>query len=186
MKKTLILLIALLLIVSGCGNKEEKTSDEESTKVKEVSKEETENKEEQEENKEEQEEETKKEDTSKNNATSTNTNTKKENTTSVDTSNKEQSVSTEQTKKEESISTTPTLGANEYYSVKTGKVHKYTFTYPDEATCVKKGDGEPYDVVYPIKPYVVFGCEQVKDANGNILWGEYFYSSTDESSIFYW
>lgn len=86
----------------------------------------------------------------------------------------------------DSKDSTVTLGENEYISLKDNKVHKYTFTYPDEATCIKNGDGVPYDVVYPVKPYALFGCEEVKDANGNILWGEYFHEYAEENSIFYY
>lgn len=78
------------------------------------------------------------------------------------------------------------LKENEYISLKDNQVHKYTFTYPDEETCVKLGDNEPYEVVYPVKPYAVFGCEEIKDANGNILWGEFFYEYADKESIFYY
>jgi len=89
-------------------------------------------------------------------------------------------------KKEEQENSKVTLGENEYISLKDNQVHKYTFTYPDEETCVKNGDNEPYEVVYPVKPYVVFGCEEIKDAEGNILWGEYFHERADGESIFYY
>lgn len=200
MKKTFIFILALLFIVCGCAKEEEKQNNEEGQKVEEVSKENKEENNKEEENKEEQREESKKEETSNNTETKKEESTKKPTTNKNDTiknstdktdakqentTKNEQSTSTE-VKKEEPVSKAPTLGANEYYSVKTGQVHKYTFTYPDKATCVKKGDDEPYNVVMPVKPYVVFGCEEIKDANGNILWGEYFYSSPDESAIFYW
>lgn len=79
-----------------------------------------------------------------------------------------------------------TLGENEYIRIEDNSVHKYTFTYPDKDTCVKNGDNEPYEILYPIRPYVTFGCEEIKDAEGNILWGEFFYEEAGEEYIFYY
>jgi len=96
--------------------------------------------------------------------------------TNIDTKDEEQSET----------SNTTILGENEYYAVKDGLVHKYTFTFDDEATCERDGDGVAYDTVYPVRPYIVYGCDEIKDANGNIKWGLYFMASTDASSVFYY
>lgn len=79
----------------------------------------------------------------------------------------------------------PSLGENMYIKVSDGKIHKYTYTYKEEATCNKNGD-EHFDEVNPTHPYVIYGCDKIKDAKGNILWGVYFYSAPDENSIFYY
>ncbi len=164
MKKHLILLLAILVLVSGCGKKEEKNDNDNKQTEPKVTENNTTNKQESTKKTEESTDKTKSTTTSK-------SSTKKKTTTKKTTT---------------SANTKVKLGKNEYISLKDNKVHKYTFTYPDEATCVKYGDNEPYDVVYPVKPYMVFGCEKVKDANGNILWGEYFMASTDASSKFYY
>lgn len=78
------------------------------------------------------------------------------------------------------------LGENEYYRVEDNTIHKYTFTYPDKETCIKLGDVEPYEILYPVKPYAVFDCEEIRDEEGNILWGEFFYEEPSEDYIFYY
>lgn len=96
-------------------------------------------------------------------------------------------TNTSETKKPtESTNNSSTLGANEYYSVKDGKIHKYTFTFTEKEACEKGGDAVAYDTVFPVKPYVVFGCDEIKDANGNILWGVYYLETTNENSKFYY
>lgn len=73
-----------------------------------------------------------------------------------------------------------------YKSVKTGKEHKYSYVYKDEETCKKRADGDAYDTVNPKHPYVAFGCEEIKNSSGAILWGVFFYKEADENSIFYY
>lgn len=90
--------------------------------------------------------------------------------------------STTSSSNESTSSTSTTLGANEYYAIKDGQVHKYTFTYSDESTCLNNAEGDAYGKV----SYSFFGCDEIKDANGNIKYGLYFMSSTSASSIFYY
>lgn len=73
-----------------------------------------------------------------------------------------------------------------YKSVKTGKEHKYSYVYKDEATCKKRGDSDAYDNVNPKHPYVAFGCEEIESSSGARLWGVFFYKEADDNSIFYY
>lgn len=98
------------------------------------------------------------------------------------------------TSKSKSTTTKPTrnmstIKAEEnhiYKSVKTGVEHKYSYIYNDEATCRKRADDDAFNTVNKIRPYVVFGCEEVQAKNGNKYWGAFFYEQTDEDSIFYY
>lgn len=73
-----------------------------------------------------------------------------------------------------------------YKSVKTGVEHKYSYIYNDEATCKKRADDDAFNTVNKIRPYVVFGCEEVQAKNGKKYWGAFFYEQADEDSIFYY
>lgn len=104
------------------------------------------------------------------------------------------STSTITTAKPKNTTTKPTrnmstIKAEEnhiYKSVKTGIEHKYSYIYNDEATCRKRADADAFDTVNKIRPYVVFGCEEVQAKNGNKYWGAFFYEQADEDSIFYY
>lgn len=109
------------------------------------------------------------------NVTENKTNDKNDNKTEEKTENKPENTENKE----------PSLGENMYIKVSDGKIHKYTYTYKEEATCNKNGD-EHFDEVNPTHPYVIYGCDKIKDAKGNILWGVYFYSAPDENSIFYY
>lgn len=154
MKKTICLLLIGLVLLSGCGNKNDN----------------------------------KKEETV--NDTNLTTEPTSEATTSEPTTKVEEKTSkkTEKSTKQTAKTTTTTakaLGKNMYIRVKDGKTHKYTYTYKDKTACNKNGD-EHFDVVNPTHPYVAFGCDEVKDSNGNTLWGVVFYKESDDASIFYY
>lgn len=91
-----------------------------------------------------------------------------------------------QTTKKTTTKKSTTEAKKVYKSVKTGKEHKYSFVYNDKATCIKKGDGDAFDIVNPKHPYAVFDCEEIEDANGKRLWGVVFYAQADDASIFYY
>lgn len=116
--------------------------------------------------------------------TTTSTTTASTTTTSATSTTKKTTTTSSTTKK--TTTATKAKEKNVYKSVKTGKEHKYTFVYSDETTCGKRGDADAFDIVNPVHPYVVFGCEEIEDSNGNRLWGVYFYEQADENSIFYY
>lgn len=161
MKKTICLLLIGLVLLSGCGNKNDNKKEESV------------------------------------NDTNLTTEPTSEAITTEPTTQKNEEKTTKKTAKtttkqrENKPSSTPTttaaktLGKNMYIRVKDGKAHKYTYTYKDKTACNKNGD-EHFDVVNPTHPYVAFGCDEVKDSNGNTLWGVFFYKESDEASIFYY
>lgn len=118
---------------------------------------------------------------SKNESSSSNETTSS-NSSASSSSSTSSTQSTTSSSNESTSSTSTTLGANEYYATKDGQVHKYTFTYSDESTCLNNAEGDAYGKV----SYSFFGCDEIKDANGNIKYGLYFMSSTSASSIFYY
>lgn len=79
------------------------------------------------------------------------------------------------------------LGKNEYIRVQDGSVHKYSYVYPDRATCRSKCEADHWDAYDNSGvEIVVFDCEQVKDSNGTVYWGMYYYTDTNENARFYW
>lgn len=125
-----------------------------------------------------------KDDLSKNDTKVTENNTVN-NTNNTNNKNENKTEEKNESKPENTEKKEPSLGENMYIKVSDGKIHKYTYTYKEEATCNKQGD-EHFDEVNPTHPYVIYGCDKIKDAKGNILWGVYFYSAPDENSIFYY
>lgn len=163
MKKTICLLLIGLVLLSGCGNKNDNKK-EESVNDTNLTTEPT---------------------------TEATTTKAEEKTTKKTEKSTKQTAKTTIKQGENKPSSTPTttaaktLGKNMYIRVKDGKAHKYTYTYKDKTACNKNGD-EHFDVVNPTHPYVAFGCDEVKDSNGNTLWGVFFYKEADEASIFYY
>lgn len=155
MKKTICLLLIGLVLLSGCGNKNDNKKEETVNDANLTT-----------------------EPTSEAITTEPTTQKNEEKTT------KKTEKSTKQTAKT-TTTTAKTLGKNMYIRVKDGKTHKYTYTYKDKTACNKNGD-EHFDVVNPTHPYVAFGCDEVKDSNGNTLWGVFFYKESDDASIFYY
>ena len=185
MKKTFILLLALLFIASGCGKDEEKQKNEEGQKVEEVSREETKEDNKEEEKKEEKKEETKKEETAnntetkkeettkkpsinKNNTTTNNNNktdTKQENTTK-----NEQSTSTEVKKEEVKPACTPKKFKN-----------KYSYAYTDKATCMKEGNLKFLEISDSGDTEIfAYDCEEIVDDCGAKYYGVIFYKWNEE------
>ncbi len=75
---------------------------------------------------------------------------------------------------------------NIYKSVKTGIENKYTYTYADEATCVKEGNNDHFELIDNGIDVMMYGCEEIEDSNGNRLWGVIFYNCPDEECVFYY
>lgn len=155
MKKILVLLCALVLIVSGCGKKEEQESKEESPKIEEVTKEDNKEKEEekQEEKQEEKKEETKKEDTTTNN------------------DNKKETATKTETKKDE---VKPTCTPKKF-------AHKYSYVYSDKATCQKDGNLKFLDISDNTDPDIfAYDCKEITDECGTKYYGVVFYKWSEE------
>lgn len=154
-------MLIMLILVTGCGKKEEGNSNNNSVSGEGIQSSEP--------------------------ATEPTIEATDEKTTKTTTTTKKTTKTTTTTKKTTTTTkeASKSYGKNMYKSVKSGKINKYTYTYADEATCKKRGD-DHFDEINPTHPYVVFGCEEVKDENGKSLWGVFYYKTADEKSIFYY
>lgn len=80
------------------------------------------------------------------------------------------------------------LGANEYYALKDGQIHKYSLVYSTLSACENSAEGENLgdDFPYGQKIYQILQCDEIKDANGTHYWGMYFIDSISNQTGFYY